>query len=379
MPATSYTLTGPSSAVDGSASTNFTVTPVGGTYTGTITPSTALAGTFSPTSLTWAGTSSAKTFTFTPSAAGTGTISTTASPTLGTDPTGITFTVQAASYTLSGPSSATVGSASTNFTVTPVGGVYTGTITPSTALTGTFSPTSLTWAGTSSAKTFTFKPTAAGLGTISTAASPAIGTDPTPVSFAVQANAYVLTLSGNPTTVVGLPTTDFIITPINGVYTGIITPQVSTISGTFSPPFISWAGTSLAQTFTFTPSIAGTGVISTVSSPALGTDPTGISLTVGLNPATNFVPFTGIPVDSSGYQTVQYTFQVNLAPNIAVWPMMDPINTPAAVSQQTINIPGVYVPLNNGDTFTLYGLRALEVKSAYADIPDPLLVVIPNP
>src|ERR1019366_956574 len=49
--ATGYTLIGPSSGYINVASTNFTVTP-NGIYTGTITPTSTGAGTFSPASLT---------------------------------------------------------------------------------------------------------------------------------------------------------------------------------------------------------------------------------------------------------------------------------------------------------------------------------------
>lgn len=94
-PATSYTFTGPSSGVVNVASTNFTLTP-NGSYTGTITPASDGSGTFSPTSLTWSGTSDAKTFTYTPTST-TGsphTLSVTSSPGL-TDPASIDYTVNA--------------------------------------------------------------------------------------------------------------------------------------------------------------------------------------------------------------------------------------------------------------------------------------------
>jgi Carbohydrate esterase, sialic acid-specific acetylesterase len=63
--ATSYTFTGPTSGVEGVASTNFTVTPNGDADGVVITPATDGTGTFSPTSVTISG-SSAATFTYTP-------------------------------------------------------------------------------------------------------------------------------------------------------------------------------------------------------------------------------------------------------------------------------------------------------------------------
>ena len=103
----------------------------------------------------------------------------------------MTFTAtsaQATSYTLGGPSSWAAGHTSSNFTVTPVGGVYTGTITPhASALAGAFTVPSLTWAGTSAAQTFAFTPSASGTGSISTTASPALGSDPAPLAFTATA------------------------------------------------------------------------------------------------------------------------------------------------------------------------------------------------
>ena len=62
----------------------------------------------------------------------------------------------------SGPSSGTVGVASSNFMLTP-DHVYTGTITPTDhGGGGPFSPTSLTWSGDNSAKTLTYTPGSAG-------------------------------------------------------------------------------------------------------------------------------------------------------------------------------------------------------------------------
>src|SRR5208283_3273543 len=80
------------------------------------------------------------------------------------------------------PSSGTVNVASANFIVTP-NGLFTGTITPAVSgITGTFSPTSLTWSGTADAKTFTFTPTQVGTATIS-ATSGGLLIDPSGVAY----------------------------------------------------------------------------------------------------------------------------------------------------------------------------------------------------
>ena len=63
----------------------------------------------------------------------------------------------ASSYTLTGPTHGSVNTASATFTVRP-NGSYTGTITPATNGSGTFSPTSLSFSNESGAKTFTYTP-----------------------------------------------------------------------------------------------------------------------------------------------------------------------------------------------------------------------------
>ena len=91
----------------------------------------------------------------------------------------------ATSYTLTGPSSGTVNVASTNFTVTP-NGAYTGTITPASTGSGTFSPTSLSYSSSTAAQTFTYTPTSTSGSphTISVTSSPAL-TNPGSIAYTV--------------------------------------------------------------------------------------------------------------------------------------------------------------------------------------------------
>jgi regulation of enolase protein 1 (concanavalin A-like superfamily) len=73
-PAAFIALTGPQTASVGAASADFTVTP-DGSFTGTLTPvATGGTGTFTPASLTWAGSAAPQTFTFTPDGPGTVTV-----------------------------------------------------------------------------------------------------------------------------------------------------------------------------------------------------------------------------------------------------------------------------------------------------------------
>lgn len=88
----------------------------------------------------------------------------------------------ATAYTLTGPVIGLVGVASDPFTVTP-DGVFSGTVTPSDGgAAGSFVPASLTWAGTSGAKTFFYTPAAAALVTVATSSAGALA-DPAPVTY----------------------------------------------------------------------------------------------------------------------------------------------------------------------------------------------------
>jgi hypothetical protein len=107
--------------------------------------------------------------------------------------TSCTITVQAAgatSFTMTAPNptGAMAGQASGNFTVTPNGN-YTGTITPSDGgAGGTFNPASLTWAGTATAKTFTYTASTSGNKSITATGNPAL-TAPGAITFAAIAAA----------------------------------------------------------------------------------------------------------------------------------------------------------------------------------------------
>ena len=100
-PATTYTLTGPSTATVGSPSSNFTITITGDTSVSSVfTPSDGSGGgSFSPTTVTIpAGTNGTGTFTYTPASTGSKTISTTNNNSL-TNPSSITLTASAGGST----------------------------------------------------------------------------------------------------------------------------------------------------------------------------------------------------------------------------------------------------------------------------------------
>jgi len=91
--ATNFSLTGPLTGQVNVASTNFTVTPIGGTCAvqEVVTMDDGgVGGTFTPATLTFvAGSAAGQTFTYTPSTVGARTITATPVPALGTPPTAL--------------------------------------------------------------------------------------------------------------------------------------------------------------------------------------------------------------------------------------------------------------------------------------------------
>jgi hypothetical protein len=89
-------------------------------------------------------------------------------------------TATATSYTFTGPTGGMVGTASTNFTITP-NAAYTGTVTIAISGGGLSSVTK-TFSNSSAAQTFTITPTAGGAITLTPTSSPAL-TNPTALSY----------------------------------------------------------------------------------------------------------------------------------------------------------------------------------------------------
>jgi hypothetical protein len=173
VPATLYQLSGPSSGPITDATTFTVRLPPSTTVSGpiTVTPNDGVAGgTFAPTSVTLTNSSASATFTYTPASYGVKTIGTTNSGTL-SDPASIAFTVLAATYTFSGPSSGGSGVPSTNFSVAlPVGGIVLGTVTVTpydAGDGGTFTPTTVNLTTVAPAATFTYTPVSTGVKTLS--------------------------------------------------------------------------------------------------------------------------------------------------------------------------------------------------------------------
>ncbi len=103
----------------------------------------------------------------------------------------------ATAYTFTGPSSGALNTPSTNFTVTPNGDADGITVTPASDGTGTFSPTSVTFSG-SSAATFTYTPTStAGTPHTLSVTDDGVLTDPASIDYEVLETAGALVMLGD--------------------------------------------------------------------------------------------------------------------------------------------------------------------------------------
>lgn len=209
---------------------------------------------------------------------------------VGGSPGGVTFefvkveaaAVAATSIAFSGPTAGSVGVASTNFTVTP-NGPYSGTITPSSGGGGgTFTPGSLTWSGTSEAKTFTYTPASAGAKTI-TLSGASVTVVPSSLTYTASVGAATsIAFSGPSSGTVGVASTNFTLTP-NGTITDVLTPSAGAGGGTFTPTTVTLAGTT-PKTFTYTAASAGAKTI-TLSGTAVSISPASLTYTASATPS----------------------------------------------------------------------------------------------
>jgi len=193
--ATYYTLTAPNPSATGIGipSGSFTVALPNGRFVSsavTVTPNDGGAGgTFTPSSLVLSNASPTATFTYTPTETGSITIGATDNGGLN-NPAAVTFTAQSlvTTYSLSGPSSGTVATAS-SFTATLGAGWLNNpvVITPSASnADGTFSPTSFTLTNSNRSATFTYTPTLYDARNIVTTNNGNL-TDPSPFAFVSDA------------------------------------------------------------------------------------------------------------------------------------------------------------------------------------------------
>jgi lysophospholipase L1-like esterase len=319
---TTATFAGPLGGVSGAASTNFTLAFNRPWVSGSGTLSDGGAGgTFIPTTINPSAGATAFTFTYTPTSVGAKTITPTLSG-ITIAPTTLTYTataVTATVATLSGPSTGVNGSASTQFTISPVSGVWPSGATIAIAITGvaaTISPSSsLTpTAGSSAPVTFTITPNGVGNATITPTAA-GITFSPVNLVYASTASVPVIatqaSFTGTSTGTVGVAST-FTISPTNGVWgSGVsIALALSGASGTFTPASLSpVGGTSTPATFTFTPNAVGN---STITPTAAGITFVPVSLSVtASNAAPTTATFTGPLTGVNGLASTNFTLTFN--------------------------------------------------------------------
>jgi lysophospholipase L1-like esterase len=235
----------------------------------------------------------------------------------------------ATAYTLTGPSGGSVGSPSTDFTITITGGTTGSTIfTPSDSGDGgTFTPTTVTIAaGVNGTGTFTYTPATAGAKSISTSDNGGL-TDPAPIAY---------TASTGPTTV---PVTDSNLLWSPGSWDDI---QVCTYS-------VSTRSRQTANTGSYLKfSVTGSTDVSLLIDASIST-----SITAGNRPSITY------SVDSGARTTVQIAAQTEIAlltgqssatRTFEIWMMAVEnsggtrySNTPSTSLTNGIRIQGVYI------------------------------------
>lgn len=275
--ATGFTLSGPSSGFVGVPVT-LSVTP-DASVTDVVTLSDSGAGgTFSPSAtVTFTSSSATQNPTYTPSATGTKTI--TATSTAGGTVSGspLSLSVAARGYIVTGSSIGFVGN-SVAYTLTP-SGVTTDTVTFSDSSGGgSFSPTSLSWSGTSNAQIVHYTPGTAGTKALTFTSADGGVVFGSPLTLFVFHVGYTLTgpSSGN----IGSVLT-YTVTPL-ATATDTITLSHSGSAGTLSTTTLTFTASALSQTFTFTPSAIGTATITATSSDGGAITGSPLTLTVSL-------------------------------------------------------------------------------------------------
>jgi len=190
--------------------------------------------------------------------------------------------------TLTGPTSGTVGQASSDFTVGTDSPVQSGSVvvTPSDGGNGgTFTPTTVSLTSSTATATFTYTAATSGTKTIS-AANNASLTNPSSISYAASAPTSVTTytLTGPSTCIVGQASSNFTATLGSGTLSGavVITPSVGAGGGTFIPSSVSLTDAIRSATFTYTAASAGSKTIS-LSDDAGLTDPAALSVTASID------------------------------------------------------------------------------------------------
>jgi len=192
------------------------------------------------------------------------------------------------------------------------------------------------------------------------------------VGQAQTASSLTLT-APNPVKVdVTVASGNFTVIP-NGLYTGTVTPNDGGAGGSFSPAYLSWTNSLAAQTFTYTPVLWGSHIISITSSPSL-TNPAGIPYLgmaqighSGNQPAGNQGPsLGGFNLFANGPWLQEMTRDISRD-------SVDP-NSDSILSRFTGN-PGLHIDFStttaNGGNST-YGMPYNVVSGSQALVPYPI-------
>jgi hypothetical protein len=215
-------------------------------------------------------------------------------------------TTDATTYSLGGPSSGSVGVASTNFTVQlPAGTTVPApvTVTPADGSGGgTFTPTSVTLSTGAPSATFKYTPASAGAKTISVTNSGGL-TNPANRTYtaSVSTAATTYTLTGPSAGTVGVASTNFTVALPGGSTVAApvtVTPSAGGGGGTFTPTSVNLTTAAPSATFTYTPASAGAKTISVTNSGGL-TNPANLTYTAAAAGLADGDPVSTWPDSSS--------------------------------------------------------------------------------
>jgi lysophospholipase L1-like esterase len=246
-------------------------------------------------------------------------------------------------FTFSGPSSGSINSASTNFTVTP-DNLYTGTVTITPSGGGLSTPTVLTFTDSATPQTFTITPTSAGPVTLTVTNNSTL-TNPAPLTYTASAvvpgaPTSVSATGGNQQAVVSFtaPVSDGGAT-ITG-YTATSSPGGIVATGTSSPLVVSGLTNGISYTFTVTATNSvGTSSASSASNSVTPAD-------TGAPTLTEITPIASSTTDT----TPDYTFASDEAGTITYGGGCTSSTTTALVGSNTITFnalaPGTYTACN---------------------------------